>query len=132
MLPALVLSKAWGPEFSIPLRPPDAEFGLTSLHLAELALRFLFRGDPAFRHLGRLIEEEELHLLAQKLAGFRLDRIQSVVIDQNGHLRLPQLERLGRDVFVDALSQLAREGRLLETGKLFPQLGAQDRSQSVP
>src|SRR5215204_1093354 len=82
-----------------------------TLHLAEFALGFRLGCHPSVRHLRRLTEKEEFHLLAQELARLRFDRVESVMIDQDRHLRFPELEALRRDAFVDALPELTRKGR---------------------
>jgi hypothetical protein len=40
-----------------------------------------------------------------------------MMIDQNGHMRFPEFEGLGRDLLVDPLAQLAWKRRPFETGQ---------------
>src|SRR5680860_69010 len=46
--------------------------------------------DPAFGQAGVFPEEELLHLAPEQLAGFRIGRIQRIVVDEDRHVRLPQ------------------------------------------
>src|SRR5690349_4787300 len=54
-----------------------------------------------------LAEEELVHLLAQQLPRLRIGRVQRVVVDQDRHVRQPQVVALRRHLLVDPLPQLA-------------------------
>ena len=98
-----------------------------------LARRALGRGgvggDPALGQAGVLAEEELFHLLAQDAAGVGVGGVEAVVVDEDGHVRLPEGVALGGDVVVDALAQLAGEGRFLQARQLAAHLDALHRSR---
>src|SRR5581483_12185706 len=78
-------------------------------------------GRPALGHLCIFPKEKLLHLFAQNLARLRIGHIKAIVIDNECALGRPQVIGLLRDMFVDALTQLAGKRRLCQAGQLAPE-----------
>src|SRR4051794_13151840 len=83
---------------------------------------------PAIGQLGVLTEEELLHLLAEDFPGFGIGGVETVMVDQDRHMGLPECIALGGDVVVNSLAELAGKRRLVQTGKSPPDLDAIDHS----
>src|SRR5579871_901229 len=80
--------------------------------------------DVPLRQLGALAEEKLLQLLFHDLLRLRVEGIQAVLVHQHLGIFDPHLPRLGRDVLIDSLADLAFPRHALEPGHVFPELHA--------
>src|SRR3990172_331693 len=86
------------------------------------------RLDVALRRLRPAAEQEFLHLAGQELAGLGLEEHEPVLVDQHGLVSEPLLPGLLRDLVVNALAELTRIRRAIETFRLAAEQYALDHS----
>src|SRR5437868_7661435 len=72
---------------------------------------------PTFWHLRICAKEKLFHLLAQQFACIGISHIQSIVINDECALRGPHIVGLFRDILIDALTQLTRKWRFIQSWK---------------
>src|SRR5262249_4656059 len=73
-----------------------------------------------------LAEEKVLHVFRDELLCLFLPGHQAILVENHFHPLFPQLPRVERDVFVNALTEFPRPRRCIEPGKLFLELHAKD------
>ncbi|MEZ4506110.1 MAG: hypothetical protein R2848_09780 [Thermomicrobiales bacterium] len=83
-----------------------------------LALRLAESIPQAFWHPHR--EEEVVHLLSQQLTGLGISRVETIVVDQDGHMRLPECKSFGGYLLVDSLTKRTRKGGASSQAVLHP------------
>src|SRR5215813_1422629 len=81
--------------------------------------------DVIGRQGGTLSEEEVLHMFRDELLRLFLPRHQAVLVENHLHPLFPQLPRVERDVFVDALTELSRPRRRVEAWQFLLKLHAE-------
>src|SRR5262245_16852958 len=68
------------------------------------------------RQGGAFAEKEVFHVLGDEVLRFLLPGHQAVLVEDHLHAILPELPRLGRDILVDPLTELARPRRRVQAG----------------
>src|SRR4051794_36333447 len=96
------------PPTLLPRSRPTLRRGCALRRGTALAAARIVVAEPV-GHLGVLAEEELLHLLAEEVARALLGEVQAIGADQRLRVLLPELERLRRDVLVDAQPELPTE-----------------------
>src|SRR5262249_41616315 len=83
--------------------------------------------DVSGRERGALAKEKIFHVLGDEILRFFLPRHQPVLVQDHLHPFFPELPRLGRDVVVDPLTELAWPRHIVEAGQVLLKFDAEDR-----